>query len=55
MDDFLTQLRMVKKMGPVAQLVEMLPGLSRLAGRLPEGADEKQLKKVEAIILSMTP
>jgi len=55
LEDFLSQLRAVKKMGPVAQLVEMLPGLSQLAGRLPEGTEEKQLKKVEAIILSMTP
>jgi len=53
LDDFLSQLRGVKKMGPLAQLVEMLPGLSGVAGRLPEG--EKQLTKVEAIILSMTP
>jgi signal recognition particle subunit SRP54 len=55
LDDFLSQLRAIKKMGSVAQLVEMLPGLSQLAGRLPEGTEEKQLKKVEAIILSMTP
>jgi len=53
--DFLSQLRSIKKMGPIAQLVEMLPGMSQLTGRLPEGAEEKQLKKVEAIILSMTP
>jgi len=33
----------------------MLPGISRLASKLPEGAEEKQLKKVEAMILSMTP
>lgn len=55
LDDFLSQLSSIKKMGPIAQLVEMLPGLSQLAGRLPEGTEEKQLKKVEAIILSMTP
>ena len=55
LDDFLSQLRAIKEMGPVAQLVEMLPGLSQLTGRLPEGTEEKQLKKVEAIILSMTP
>ena len=41
-------------MGPLGQLVEMLPGLSQVAKRLPEGMEEKQLKKVEAIILSMT-
>ena len=53
--DFLSQLKMVKNMGPVAQMVEMLPGMSKFAGRLPEGAEEKQLNKIEAIILSMTP
>jgi signal recognition particle subunit SRP54 len=55
LDDFLAQLREFKKMGPVAQLVEMLPGASQLARQLPAGMEEKQLKKVEAIILSMTP
>jgi signal recognition particle subunit SRP54 len=54
LEDFLAQLGAIKKMGPVAQLVEMLPGMSKLAGRLPEGTEETQLKKVEAIILSMT-
>ncbi|MFC1915288.1 signal recognition particle protein [Chloroflexota bacterium] len=55
LDDFLSQLRAIEKMGPVGRLVEMLPGVSQLSGRLPEGTEEKQLKKVEAIILSMTP
>ena len=55
LDDFLSQLRMVKKMGPVAQLAEMLPGVSSLARQLPEGVEEERLKKIEAIILSMTP
>ena len=49
------QLQQVKKMGPMSQLIEMIPGLSSLARRLPEGVDEKQLKRVEAIIFSMTP
>jgi len=55
LEDFLSQLRMVKKMGPVSQLVEMLPGLPQLAKQLPEGVQETQLKKIEAMILSMTP
>ena len=55
LEDFLSQLKSIKQMGPIAQLAEMLPGMSRLAGRLPDGAEEEQLKKVEAIILSMTP
>ena len=55
LDDFLVQMGEVRKMGPLAQLVEMLPGSSKLAGRLPEGTEENRLKRVEAIILSMTP
>jgi signal recognition particle subunit SRP54 len=55
LEDFLEQLKTLKKMGPIAQITEMLPGMSRLASRLPEGAQEEQLKKIESIILSMTP
>jgi signal recognition particle subunit SRP54 len=55
LEDFLSQLREIQKMGPIDQLVEMLPGASRLASQLPAGMEEKQLKKVEAMILSMTP
>ncbi len=55
MEDLLEQLKAIKKMGPIAQLAEMLPGVGRLAARLPDGAQEEQLKKVEAIIQSMTP
>ena len=55
LEDFLEQLKAIKKMGPIAQLAEMLPGVSKIASRLPDGAQEEQLKKVEAMILSMTP
>jgi signal recognition particle subunit SRP54 len=55
LEDFLSQLRELKKMGPIGQLVEMLPGASQLASQLPAGMEEKQLKRVEAMILSMTP
>lgn len=55
LEDFLEQLKAIRKMGPIAQLAEMLPGVSRIASRLPDGAQEEQLKKVEAIVLSMTP
>ncbi len=54
LNDFLSQFQTVKNMGPVGQLLDMLPGVSKLAARLPEGTEEKQLKKVEAMILSMT-
>jgi signal recognition particle subunit SRP54 len=54
LENFRDQLRAVRKMGPVEQLVGMLPGmgdLRQLAGQKP---DEKQLSRVEAIIDSMT-
>jgi len=55
LEDFLSQLREIQKMGPVTQLVEMLPGASQMARQLPAGMEEERLKKVEAMILSMTP
>ena len=55
LQDFLEQLKAIKKMGPIAQLADMLPGMGKIASRLPDGAQEEQLQKVEAIILSMTP
>ena len=55
LDDFLDQLQQVKQMGPLSQIIEMIPGMSRMAKNLPASAlDDRQLKKVEAIIYSMT-
>ena len=55
LEDFLTQLVELRKMGPVSNLLEMLPGASKLARQLPAGMEEQQLKKIEAMIFSMTP
>jgi signal recognition particle subunit SRP54 len=55
LEDFLSQLREIQKMGSIDQLVEMLPGASQLSSQLPAGMQEEHLKKVEAMILSMTP
>jgi signal recognition particle subunit SRP54 len=55
MEDLLEQMKALKKMGPIAQIAEMIPGMGKLAAKLPEGAQEAQMKKVEAIIQSMTP
>ena len=56
LEDFLAQLQQLKKMGPLSQILEMVPGFSSLKGRLPtEEAGEEQTKKVEALIYSMTP
>jgi signal recognition particle subunit SRP54 len=54
LEDFQQQLKELRKMGPLSQLIEMLPGMSKMAGRLPDDVQEKQMKKVEAIIQSMT-
>lgn len=53
-DDFLSQLRQVRNMGPLDQLMGMIPGLSKMKQVREASADERQLGKVEAIILSMT-
>jgi signal recognition particle subunit SRP54 len=56
LQDFLDQLRTLKRMGPLAQVMEMVPGFSGLKGRLGGAeADEGRLGRVEAMVLSMTP
>ncbi|MBI2303847.1 MAG: signal recognition particle protein [Chloroflexi bacterium] len=56
LEDFREQLQQLRKMGPLEQLLEMVPGFSTLKRQMPvEAMDERQMKKVEAIILSMTP
>jgi len=54
LEDLLSQMRQIHKMGSFGGLVEMIPGFSKFASRLPDVEGEKQLKKIEAIILSMT-
>ena len=54
--DFLGQLQQLKKMGPISQVVEMIPGFSALSGRVQANElDDGHLRKVEALIHSMTP
>jgi len=54
LDDFLEQLRMIRRMGPLSNLLGMIPGLG---GAQLKGAkvDERELDRIQAIILSMTP
>jgi signal recognition particle subunit SRP54 len=54
LEDFLLQLRQLKKMGSLAQIAELVPGLSKLASNIPQEGDESRMQKIEAIILSMT-
>ncbi len=54
LEDFLVAMRQIQKMGPLDQLLKLIPGMGRL--QLPAGAtDPRRFKHVEAIILSMTP
>jgi signal recognition particle subunit SRP54 len=53
-EDFIEQLRALKKMGPLSDLLGMIPGMGNLAKDLPADATEKGLKTTEAIIYSMT-
>ncbi|MGE5575981.1 MAG: signal recognition particle protein [Syntrophothermus sp.] len=55
LEDFLEQLQQVKKMGPVDQLLGMLPGAAQLKGMGNVEMDPRQLTRIEAIIHSMTP
>ncbi len=54
LEDFVDQLQQVKKMGPMSQVLDMIPGLSSLAAQIPEEITDHQLVKVEAMINSMT-
>jgi signal recognition particle subunit SRP54 len=55
LDDFLDQLQQIKKMGPLDQLLGMIPGFSQAKKMQGFQVDEGQLKSIEAIIQSMTP
>jgi signal recognition particle subunit SRP54 len=55
LEDMLEQLQQVKKMGPLDQLVGMIPGLSGMAKEAEESVNRGDLSRTEAIIRSMTP
>jgi signal recognition particle subunit SRP54 len=55
LEDFRDQLNQIKKMGPIGQLVGMIPGAGQMAGAAQEAVDSGQMKRIEAIIDSMTP
>lgn len=52
LNDFLDQLRQLQKMGPLENVLEMIPGMPK---KTPVKVDEGELKRAEAIINSMTP
>jgi signal recognition particle subunit SRP54 len=54
LEDFLSQLRQIKKMGPLSQLLEMVPGFRDVAKEISPEMTDRELRRVEAIINSMT-
>jgi len=55
LEDFRDQLQQLKKMGPLNQLLDMIPGMSQLTAGMAPDVTDKQMKVIEAIINSMTP
>ena len=55
LDDFLNQMQQVKKLGPLGQILEMMPGMGQLTTDVDMSDAEQDMKRIEAIIQSMTP
>ena len=56
LEDFLTQIQSVKKMGSLSSVMEMIPGMGQLSKKMPMGdLDDGRIERIEAIIRSMTP
>jgi signal recognition particle subunit SRP54 len=54
LEDFLAQMQQVKKLGPIGQLLDMIPGMNRFKEEIDQVDAEKSMRKIEAIIYSMT-
>jgi signal recognition particle subunit SRP54 len=54
LEDFLTQMKQVRRMGPLGNLMKMVPGMGKAMRGMGQ-VDERELDRIEAIILSMTP
>ena len=55
LEDFREQLQAIKKMGPLEQIIGMIPGMGNIKQLAQQKPDDKQIARVEAIISSMTP
>lgn len=53
-EDFLNQMRMIKKMGSISSIASMIPGLNKIAKQIDPEKQEREFTRLEAIILSMT-
>ncbi|GAB4420892.1 MAG: signal recognition particle protein [Anaerolineae bacterium] len=54
LEDFLEQLQQIKKLGPLNKILEMIPGMGQITSAIPQEDMERQLKRTQAIINSMT-
>ena len=54
-EDYLESMRQMRKMGGLSSIMSMLPGMGAKMGNIDSMIDEKQLARIEAIVLSMTP
>ncbi|HUG48330.1 MAG TPA: signal recognition particle protein [Candidatus Limnocylindria bacterium] len=54
LEDFLSQMQQIKRMGPIGQLLEMMPGMGGMAKEAQRAVEGGELKRIEAIIQSMT-
>jgi signal recognition particle subunit SRP54 len=54
LEDFLSQLQQIKKMGPLSQLIEMVPGFRDVSKEVSPEMTDREMRKIEAIISSMT-
>ncbi|MGB4868763.1 MAG: signal recognition particle protein, partial [Candidatus Promineifilaceae bacterium] len=54
LEDFLSQMQQIKRLGPIGQLMEMIPGMNKMAKDMDMSGAEKDLSRIEAIIRSMT-
>jgi signal recognition particle subunit SRP54 len=54
LEDFLSQMKMIRRMGSISSLMSMIPGLNKLAKQVDPEKQEREFKRLEAIILSMT-
>ena len=54
LEDFLNQMQQIKRLGPIGQLLEMIPGMNKMTKDVDLSSAEKDMKRIEAIIQSMT-
>ena len=55
LEDFLGQLQQVRNMGPLSQILDLVPGMGKLVQDISPEITDRQFKRIEAMILSMTP